>query len=335
MNNSKIIKLIKEAEVSLKKFTDKKFNESNAYLLNKYTEEEIIEIFKLCLILPSGKSWSPINQVLIILFQASFSKSIETDFNIFTKCGNYIIHKIPKKSKPIIYSFGIGTDISFDLASIKKFRVPIFMYDPTPKVSEYMSKFSNNKLLIFTNEGIFTKEKTIKFYLSNIKNKVNSSIYPIHGKEGPYRYVKCRTLSDFMKINNHDHIDILKMDIEGAAVDVLEDMLKNTNIRPSQIVTEIEVINIENPLSYMPRVIDLMQKMKSNNYEIYNQKLTRKVSLELIFVQKNLINKKFTISNNIIFKYLYLFKNDLKTLFQKYLRTILTDLKIAKGQKFK
>ncbi len=327
MDDLKIISLIKEAEESLKKFTDKEFIESNSYLINKYTEEEIIEIFKTCLIHPSGKSWSPINQILIILFQAAFSKNIETDFNRFIKCGNYIIHKIPQKSKPIIYSFGIGTDISFDLAATQKFEVPIFMYDPTPKVSEYMRKFSNYKNFIFTNEGIFSEEKTIKFYLSNVKNKVNSSIYPIHGKQGPYEYVKCRTLSEFMKINNHDRIDILKMDIEGAAVDVLEDMIQNTNIRPNQIVTEIEVINIENPLTYMPRVIDLMQTMKSNNYEIYNQKLTRKVSLELIFVQKKLINKKLMITNNYFIKYFNLFKNDFKTLLQKYLRMILKDFK--------
>ena len=330
MDDPKIISLIKEAEESLKKFTDKKFNESNSYLLNKYTEEEIIDIFKLCLIHPSGKSWSPINQVLIILFQAAFSKNIETNFNRFIKCGNYIIHKIPERSKPIIYSFGIGTDISFDLEASKKFKVPIFMYDPTPKVSEYMKQFSNNKNFIFTTEGIFSEEKTIKFYLSNDKNKVNSSIYPIHGEESPYKYVKCRTLSDFMKINKHDRIDILKMDIEGAAVDVMEDMLENTSIRPKQIVTEIEVINIENPFTYMPRVMDLMQKMKSNNYEIYNQKLTRKVSLELIFVQRKLINNKLTIANNIFIKYLNLFRNDLKILVQKYFRIILEDFKKSK-----
>ena len=251
------------------------------------------------------------------------------------KCGNYIIHKIPKRSKPIIYSFGIGTDISFDLEASKKFKVPIFMYDPTPKVSEYMRKFRNKKDFIFTNEGIFSEEKTMKFYLSNIKNKVNSSIYPIHGKRGPYKYVKCRTLSDFMKINNHHRIDILKMDIEGAAVDVMEDMLKNTTIRPKQIVTEIEVINIENPLTYMPRVIDLMQRMKTNNYEIYNQKLTRKVSIELIFVQSDLINKKSVIPNKIFYKYFNLLKKDFKTLFQKYLKTISTDLKMFRGKKIK
>ncbi len=325
MDETDLTSLIKEAEESLKIFVGKTFKEKNSYLLNKYSEEEILEIYKFCLLQPSGKSWAPINQALLLLFQASFSESIKKYSNRFVKMGNYIIHKLPRKNKPIVYSFGIGTDISFDISASNNFDIPIYMYDPTPKVNEYMRNFSNNKKLKFVNEGVFSEEKDIKFYLSDIENKVNSSIYPIHGKNGKSKYVKCRTLKSFMRSNNHDRIDILKMDIEGAAIDVLEHMINETNIRPMQIVTEIEVLNIENPITYLPRVIRLMDKMKSNNYQIFNQKLTRKASIELIFVHQSIMKKKLDRKFNLIYKYISLLKNDFITLIKKYKKILKND----------
>ncbi len=325
MDNTDYCSLIKKAEESLKIFTDEEFIEKNSHLINKYSEEEILEIFRYCLIKPSGKSWAPITQILLLLFQSAFSKNFKTELHRFIKTGNYLIHKIPENSKPIIYSFGIGTDITFDIAANKKYKVPIFMYDPTPKVSDFMKKFSRNRDLIFTNEGIFSEEKTLKFYLSNVEKKVNSSIYPIHGEKGEFKFVKCRTLKKFMEINKHDRIDILKMDVEGVAVEVLENMIEKTNIRPRQIVTEIEILNIQDPITYLPRVIRIMKSMQLNNYQIYNQKLTRKATIELIFVHESLIKRKLNKKSNLILKYFNLIKNDIKTLFEKYRKVLKSD----------
>ena len=327
MDDIKLSSIIKEAEQSLKFFADDNFSQSNSFLLNKYSEEEIIEIFKLCLIKPSGKSWAPINQILLLLFQSAFSKNVNSESYRFLNLGNYIIHKLPIKIKPVIYSFGIGTDISFDLEATKKYDVPIYMYDPTPKVAEYMMRFNKEKNFIFTNEGIYSKEKKMKFYIPNYENKVNSSIYPIHGENSQYEIVQFRTLKDFMDHNNHKIIDILKMDIEGAALDVLQDMIENSRIRPKQIVTEFEVLNIENPLTYLPKIIKLMKSMTENNYTIFNQKLIRKASIELIFVHKTLMKNQSIKNRNVLFKYYNLIMNDIKIILDKYIKMLKKDIK--------
>lgn len=55
-------------------------------------------------------------------------------------CGNdyggFNVSPLPDMKN--IYSFGIGTDISFDLAIIEKFNVEIFAFDPTPKSIDWI-----------------------------------------------------------------------------------------------------------------------------------------------------------------------------------------------------
>jgi hypothetical protein len=43
-----------------------------------------------------------------------------------------------------------------------------------------------------------------------------------------------------MEENNHDHIDLLKLDIEGAEIKVLENML-NHNIYPNYVLVEFDL----------------------------------------------------------------------------------------------
>ena len=50
---------------------------------------------------------------------------------------------------------------------------------------------------------------------------------------------ECEQLNSLMESNKHKHIDVLKMDIEGAAPPILNHMLDN-KIYPNQIVAEFE-----------------------------------------------------------------------------------------------
>lgn len=286
--NEELSRYLRKMEGSLRHVVDEDFVTAHKHLTNKYTDADINEVFRLCLISPGGKSWSPVWQVMLLLYQAAFSESYTTEPNRFMTLGNYLIHKLPKGSKPVVYSFGIGNDITFDKAAADLYDVPIHMYDPTPGVAVFMEQFKDDKRLKFTQEGVFTEETEIKLYTSDVPGKLNSSLYPIHGKNGNYVMVRCRPLEDFVKANGHDHIDILKMDVEGVADDVLLHMIDKTDIRPKQIVAEFEVKQIENPITYLPKLITLMSKLMDNGYKIYNQLLTRKASIELIIVHQSL-----------------------------------------------
>lgn len=280
--------LLKRAEFSLKSVVDEAFLERNDYLRKRFSDDHILEVFRFCLMRPGGHHWSPVYQVLLLLFQAAFSESYKTSGDHFAKLGNYLIHRVRGKSKPIIYSFGVGNDVSFDVEAADLFGVPIFMYDPTPNVALFMKDFEDNEHLIFKKEGIYSRDAEVKLYTSD--KVLNSSLYPIHGKE-KHEIVRCRTLADFMAENGHDHIDILKMDVEGVSDDVLEQIMDETQIRPKQIVTEFEIKGIENPLTYLPRILAVAQKLQDHGYLIFNQLLTRKATIELIIVHRSLYDE--------------------------------------------
>jgi len=286
--DSQITDLLKEAERSLSKAVDGDFLERNDYLRKRFSDEEILEVFRLCLMRPGGKHWSPVWQVLLLLFQAAFSDSYTSRSARFTKVGNYLIHRLPAGVRPIIYSFGIGNDISFDVDASDRFGVPIYMYDPTSTVEKFMAQRQGDERLIFQKEGIYTRDAELRLYTS--RKKLNSSLYPIHRK-GKHEVVRCRTLASFMDENGHESIDILKMDVEGVADDVLTQVMDETDIRPKQIVTEFEVKGIENPITYLPKIMLLAEKLKDNGYLIFNQLLTRKATIELIIVHRSLYDQ--------------------------------------------
>jgi FkbM family methyltransferase len=287
-DDRQLIKLLRAAESSLKTVVDANFVKANEHLSERYSDEDILEVFRLCLVKPGGGSWSPVWQALLLLFQAAFSDSYTSAPQRFARLGNYLIHKVPFGTRPVVYSFGIGSDISFDKAAADCFAVPIYMYDPTPGVVTFMEGHRDDDRLKFTNEGIYSSETTTKLYTSSKPGKLNSSLYPIHGPDGGFEIIKCRTLDSFMADNAHDAIDILKMDVEGVADDVLNQIMDETDIRPRQIITEFEIKGIENPITYLPRILALMQKLKANDYLIFNQLLTRKASIELIIVHRTL-----------------------------------------------
>ena len=55
-----------------------------------------------------------------------------------------------------------------------------------------------------------------------------------------YDIVKVDTLKNIMKKNNHKEIDLLKMDIEGAEIKVLNNML-DANIFPKFLCIEFDL----------------------------------------------------------------------------------------------
>jgi FkbM family methyltransferase len=282
-----IIDLLKDAEAALRPAINDRWLEENQHLVKKFDDQQVLEVFRLCLMRPAGHHWSPVWQVLLLLFQAAFSDSYTGCGERFIKVGNYLIHRLPAGSAPVIYSFGIGNDISFDTDAAEMFDVPIFMYDPTPAVALFMKQHVGDERLIFKSEGIYSSDDEFKLFTSD--KVLNSSLYPIHGKT-KHEMVRCRTLAAFMDENGHSSIDILKMDVEGVADDVLNQLIDETDIRPKQIITEFEIKGIENPLTYLPKILEVAQKLKDNGYLIFNQLLTRKATIELIIVHRSLFD---------------------------------------------
>jgi hypothetical protein len=61
-----------------------------------------------------------------------------------TDYGGYLLpENIKLDSNSIVYSIGIGEDISFDATLSGKYNCKIFMFDPTPRSIEHVEKIKN------------------------------------------------------------------------------------------------------------------------------------------------------------------------------------------------
>jgi FkbM family methyltransferase len=136
----------------------------------------------------------------------------------------------------VVYSFGVGEDITFDLGLIAKFGLTIHAFDPTPRSIEWIRRQSLPEGFHFEPVGIGDYDGELSFFLPSNPMHVSMSIVHQSQSASPVRLPVCR-LSTLARNLRHTSIDVLKMDIEGAEYGVLEDILQS-EIRISQILVE-------------------------------------------------------------------------------------------------
>ncbi|MRS01690.1 FkbM family methyltransferase [bacterium] len=137
----------------------------------------------------------------------------------------------------VVYSFGVGEDASFDISLVNRFGLRVHAFDPTPKSIQWVrsQKFADQfalheiGLAAIDGDVTFNPPEDPKHISHTILNRPSTSARAIS--------VPVRRLRTIMNDLDHMHIDILKMDIEGAEYDVIDD-LRATGIRPGQILVE-------------------------------------------------------------------------------------------------
>lgn len=140
-------------------------------------------------------------------------------------------------NNPTIYSFGVGTDISFDLEVIKRFNAKVHAFDPTPKSVQWIKQQSLPSSFHFHPYGIASYNGKVSFTLPKNPQFVSGSVNDHLGSEGEKIDVPVKKLDTIMKELGHNKIDILKMDIEGTEYEVIDFMIDN-NIQVGQLLVE-------------------------------------------------------------------------------------------------
>lgn len=105
-----------------------------------------------------------------------------------------------------------------------------------------------------------------KFYLPKNQNHVSGSLLSIKTVDQKDSIILgFQTLKQVMKSNNHKYLDLLKMDIEGAEYEVLENIL-NQSIQIDQIVVEFHPHLIKNGKKKTQGIIE---KLNQNGYRCF------------------------------------------------------------------
>ena len=146
----------------------------------------------------------------------------------------------------IIYSIGIGEDVSFDLEIIEKYRCKVFAFDPTPKSVNWVNKNVSNNNFNFSPIGISKEKGSRLFYLPKNDKYVSGSLEKISTvNEDLAVELEFDTLKNQLIKNNHKKIDLLKMDIEGSEYEVIDSIL-NEKIEIDQILVEFHPHLVQN-----------------------------------------------------------------------------------------
>ena len=153
-------------------------------------------------------------------------------------CGFYIVPEL-LNDRSVVYSFGVGEDVSFDEDLIENFHCEVFAYDPTPRSKEFIQKKDLSSFHFF-DVGISDFDGMMEFYFPENDEYVSCSAYNHweydEQKRRPIQ-VPVNKLSTLMAKNHHKQIDLLKMDVEGSEYVVINDLIEQ-NVPVTQICIE-------------------------------------------------------------------------------------------------
>jgi len=198
--------------------------------------------------------------------------------------GFYVCPKFLNQNS-IIYSFGIGEDISFDRAIIENHNCSVFGFDPTPKSINWVKQNPSLPLkFIFFNYGIADRSGLIDFYLPKNPEHVSGSFVIQDNVDDKQKVlVEMKSLEDILNSIGHKQIDVLKMDIEGAEYNILDSVLE-CSIPINQILIEFH-----NRMFTGGKIltINAIKKLKNHGYEIFGISDSFE---EISFINKKILN---------------------------------------------
>lgn len=184
----------------------------------------------------------------------------------------------------VVYSFGIGQDVSFDLAVIEQTNAQVFGFDPTPISVNWVKEQKFPENFKFYDIGISDKSgKQIFHFLKNVNFVAGKHVDEDTTIENETS-VEVKTLDDIAKSLGHKKINLVKMDIEGSEYAVIENIAKS-NLEIDQILIEFHDRFYRNQPQKSKHSINLL---KEKGYLIFAVSDTFD---EISFIHKNVIKK--------------------------------------------
>ena len=204
-----------------------------------------------------------------------------------------------KLRRSVIISAGLGEDASFDVEIASKYSLKVIFLDPTPRAikhfeemeiqfckhkSENYSSGGNQNIqsyemrdldsdnFDFIPKALWNKKTKMKFFKPENSSHVSHSLINFqfgYSVDTDYLEVACITLKDVLEYSELQSIPLFKLDIEGAEIEVLEDMLSN-EIYPNQILVEYDELNYPS-LRGRKRVLDCHGNLIAQGYKLIHR----------------------------------------------------------------
>lgn len=140
-------------------------------------------------------------------------------------CGWWVPERILRPGA-IAYCAGAGLDISFDL-DLHSRGLTVVTIDPTPRSVAYVGGVQpDDDRFHFLPLGLWNERDELSFYAPSDPSDISHSVLNLQ-RTRQFFTAPVDSLAGCMTRMQHDHVDLLKVDIEGAESTVLPHMLAN------------------------------------------------------------------------------------------------------------
>lgn len=138
----------------------------------------------------------------------------------------------------VAYCAGAGEDISFDVA-LHDAGLYVTTFDPTPRAIRHAEAHApRSERFRFRPIGWWSHKTTARFYAPTNPEHVSHSILNLQ-KTDEYFDAPVQSVRDCMTELGDTHVDLIKMDIEGAEYEVIDSLL-DTRLLPATLCVEFD-----------------------------------------------------------------------------------------------
>lgn len=213
-----------------------------------------------------------------------------------TPYGGWTIAKRQSLQRATVIFCGAGEDISFDVAFAKTFSANVIIVDPTPRAIQHyetvMARLGEPPTSAFNSTGkqapdsydlrgispdqmhlvkkaLWKEETQLKFYSPPVEEHVSHSISNYqhdYRTDTKFITVDATTLPSLVSEFMLSKIPLLKLDIEGAEIEVLHHMI-DSGLYPEQIAVEYDEL-INQSKATTARIGAVHDRLLSSDYRL-------------------------------------------------------------------
>lgn len=180
------------------------------------------------------------------------SVTLGTTYGAHTVC----LHGLGSSS--VVYSFGVGEDASFDLELIERTGLTVYAFDPTPRSIAWVESTRMPANFTLHAVGLAAYDGVARIWPPDDPDHVSHSLLEPSSASRAAIEVPVHRLETLMRRLGHARLDVLKMDVEGAEYDVIDDIV-GSGVQVDQILVEFHHHMRNVPLAQTRRAVEALR----------------------------------------------------------------------------